>query len=553
MLGKAFDKLLHEDEEEIHKSIRKVNKQVKKEAEPTPFNITGFLWGLGVFLFALATRLIYLYKFQDPHVVGIDWYGDVYHHWQVAIFTRDVGFHEGFLRLWDLKGLEYYWGLLHPLSLITGFSLLGTTDIIVPRLVGSFFSAAAITMLFLIIKRHFNILSALAAVVLAALMPVNLFSDTLGMQEPLGLFLLRSGIYFWPKHAFWTGAFWMMAGMVRSEYWLFGLGMTGAVLLRGRNSQKKLFLGLGYGLFLLFYMKYMLDYTGNPIYPIYYNFAATVRGDWFIKDIELSTKVQFLQSAFKILAVFVITSGLAILWKRPKGYLLYLVGLSNIAFLSYVFGFGSYLYGYPEDGLTYIIDRNFVDRLMSWPYMFIGALLSIVLLYYVPKVLPKKLKMAGTVFGLLALAGALGITQLAWPSIEFHYDKAMGPVAGQMAFGKKLADYYDGGAIIKPAGKPAITYSMIQNGIPTKEIISQQYDPFFYYGEDAANADEGDPFLNWDEFREEIHDWFEKEDAKMFVIDGEKVETYNRMVELEPEWFTLLEESSTYKIYEITI
>ncbi len=552
MLGKALDKLLQEDEEEIYKSITKVKKAGTRREPQRSFNARSFAFGIAIFAFAFATRLIYLYKFQDPHVVGIDWYGDVYHHWQVAILSRDIGFHQGFLRLWDLKGLEYYWGLLHPLSLIAGFSLLGTTDIVVPRLVGSFFSAAAITMLFLIVKRYFNTASALASVLLASLMPVNLFSDTLGMQEPLGLFLLLSGIYFWPKKAFWSGVFWMLAGMVRSEYWLFGLGMTGAVILRGRNSQKKLFLALGYGIFLLLYMKYMLDYTGNPIYPIYYNFAATVRGDWFIKDIELSTKVQFLQSVFKLLAIFTVVSGLAVLWKRPKGYLLYLVGLSNIAFLSYVFGFGSYLYGYPEDGLTYIIDRNFVDRLMAWPYAFVGTLISIVLLYYIPKVLPKKIRMVSMVFGFLGIVSLLAITQLAWPSIKFHYDKAMAPVSGQMEFGKLIASYYTDGAIIKPAGKPAVTYSMIQNGIPANRIVSQQYDPFFYYGGGDGEG-EGDPFLNWGEFREEVYKWFEKEDARLFLIDGDKAEIYNRMVELEPEWFKLLDEGPTYKLYEITI
>src|SRR3989344_7637477 len=153
MLGKVFDRILHEDED-INDNEEKEEKHFKKRPQT--------LLILFVFLLALIPRLIVLFGYSDPENAGPGWYGDVYHHWQIAYLSKEVGFKEGFLRLWDFKGLEYYWGLLHPLVLIIGFALSGSTSIVVPRMISEIFGSLSITLIFLIINRHFNILSAFA-------------------------------------------------------------------------------------------------------------------------------------------------------------------------------------------------------------------------------------------------------------------------------------------------------------------------------------------------------------------------------------------------------
>ena len=554
MLGKIFDRVLQEDEEyEMHR--------VEKEAGPKKdrSSTNSILWiytiPVIVFLLALLPRLVYLFYFTDPFKVGPNWYGDVYHHWQIAILSKDVGFKQGFLRLWDFKGLEYYWGLLHPLVVIIGFVISGSTSILVPRMISVLFGSLSVVLVYLIIYRHFNIYSAILSAAFASLLPVSLFSDTLGMQEPLGFFFLLLGIYIWPKYAFWTGFVWMLAGMERSEYWLFGIGLVISVLLKGKNSQAKIFLVVGYIIPFVLYMKYLLDYTGNPIYPIYHNFLATVVGKWFIKEgVILSTKVQLIKTISQIISVASIVSGLAILLKRPRGYLFFLVGLASISHLSFVFGFGSYLYGYPEDGIVTVIDRNFVDRLVVWPYIFIASMLSIFLLYFLPRFLPKVLRRAVMVLGSLVLAVLLLLSQISWLSINYHYSRAMGPLEGDEVFAGTIAKHYKGqGNILLPEGRATLTYYLIdKEKIPAERLISQLYNPFYYY----EGGD--DPFQNWGEFRLEIFKWLIKTDAELAVLTGnfapsENSDNFVKAVLREEKYFELLEDNRGTRVYRVKL
>src|SRR3989344_3327790 len=151
MLGKFFDKILHEDEASLNESLRGKIPSQEKFKHP-------WVWAVIFFAAAFIFRIGILFFMTIPENVGPGWYGDVYHHWQIAYLSKTVGFKEGFLRLWDFKGLEYYWGLLHPLVLIIGFALSGSTSIVVPRMISVIFGSLSITLIFLIINRHFNIL-----------------------------------------------------------------------------------------------------------------------------------------------------------------------------------------------------------------------------------------------------------------------------------------------------------------------------------------------------------------------------------------------------------
>ena len=229
---------------------------------------------LGIFLLALLPRLYVLFFVTDPQNPGMGWYGDTFHHWQIAYLSKEIGFSKGFLRLWDFKGMEYFWGLLHPLVLAILFKVTGSVDIVIPRLVSTVFASASLTVLFFLLRRYFNKHVALAGILLAALNPVAIFSDTVGMQEPLGLVLLFSGLFLWPRRTGWAGLLLAMAGMVRAEYWVFGAGLVVIGVIIEKENFQKLAVSLGYAIPILAYMKYMLDYTGNAIYPIYWNFMA---------------------------------------------------------------------------------------------------------------------------------------------------------------------------------------------------------------------------------------------------------------------------------------
>src|SRR6185436_15309185 len=246
---------------------------------PTTLNARALAIGLGIFVVTLLPRLYVLFFVTDPQNPGLGWYGDTFHHWQIAYLSKEIGFHQGFLRLWDLKGLEYFWGLLHPLLLTTLFTVTGSVNIIIPRLVSSVGAAVSLALLFFLLRRYFNWHVALAGVLLAAFNPVGIFSDSIGMQEPLGLSLLFLGLLLWPRSPFWVGVLFALAGMVRAGYWLFSSGLI-AVAMFSKEKVDRLLLALGWGLPCLAYMKYLLDYTGNPIYPIYWNFLGNAAGAW---------------------------------------------------------------------------------------------------------------------------------------------------------------------------------------------------------------------------------------------------------------------------------
>ena len=536
MLGKLFDKILQEDEE-LHE---------KEEKEEEGFNRRPrWLWVVLVFLLALAARLVVLFFFTDPQNAGPGWYGDVYHHWQIAYLSKTIGFKHGFLRLWDFKGLEYYWGLLHPLVLILGFILSGSASILVPRLVSVIFGSLSVTLVFLIVNRHFNKSAAFASALFLALMPVSLFSDTVGMQEPLGLFFLLLGIYLWPVKAWWAGVSWMLSGMVRSEYWLFSAALLFTVIFKSKNPHRKLAAFFGYFVVALLYMKYMLDYTGNPIYPVWTAYLATFLGEWFL-EVSLTPAQLMIQLIAKVVTVVALLAAVLVFWKRPRYYLFFILGLANIALIAAMHGFGAYVRGYENKVL--------VDRLLAFPYGFLGILVAILLLYTLPKFFPKKLKIVGTVWGFLVFAGLLAATQVAWWPINYYYQKAKAPFEGEKRFAQAIAqNYTNQGTILLPPGRAALTYSLVYyEKIPAERLISELYDPFYYYqGED--------PFAEWPEFRKEIVAWLKKENAELFVVAGdfslsENLGNYQKMLKIEEgRLFELAQEGPGFRIYRVKV
>ena len=143
MLGKLFDRFLHEEEElvdELTNPQEKIRGFTKKD----------LFFSMAILLVALAVRLYFLFNVADPQNAGDGWYGDTYHHWQIAYLTKTVGLKEGFLRLWDLKGMEFFWGPVHPLLLTLFFSLVGSSSIIIARVLSLTFGAATLVLFYLI-------------------------------------------------------------------------------------------------------------------------------------------------------------------------------------------------------------------------------------------------------------------------------------------------------------------------------------------------------------------------------------------------------------------
>ena len=130
---------------------------VQQEATESRIDTRTLAIAAGVFLLAALPRLFVLFFVTDPQNPGLGWYGDTFHHWQIAILSKEIGFAEGFLRLWDFKGLEFFWGLLHPLVLIGLFNLTGSVSIVIPRLVSAIGASITMVMFFFLLRRYFNV------------------------------------------------------------------------------------------------------------------------------------------------------------------------------------------------------------------------------------------------------------------------------------------------------------------------------------------------------------------------------------------------------------
>lgn len=526
MLGKFFNKILGEDEQadEKEKEISKEKKTSRKD-----LLIAFILFGL-----ALAVRLYSLFYITDAQNSGVEvWYSDTYHHWQIAYLTKTIGLKQGFLRLWDLKGMEYFWGAAHPLVGALLITLTGSTSIVVFRVLSSVMGSLAIAFLYLIVRRHWNAQAGLAAAVLGILSPVGMFNDASGMVEPLGIVAVLAGIYFFPKRPLLSGLILAFAGMVRAEFWLLGLFILFGMFLIKVPSQKKPLVAVGYLVPILLYMKYLLDKTGNPIYPIWWNYMGNAAGEWQA-DIPPTATQLAIQKIYWAIAGISSVGLLATLWKRPKHTPFFLFGFGNWFIWGVVIGMTSYLLSY--------LPRFWVDRIMLWPYLFLGSIIAIMIFGIVPKKIPKKITIPLSISGWLLIALILVVIQAAWRPIHHYYDDAHKYWDNLREISQEFSevDTHEGRVLV-PEDWPPLIYMLVHfEGLEGKRIVGQMFDPFFYM--------EGDPYESWGENREIALDWLQKEDVRLMFFLGNR-ERYLKLIEREPEYFQEVKHDTDRNLY----
>ena len=66
----------------------------KKRASESWINARTLAIAAGVFLLAAVPRLVVIFFVTDPQNPGIGWYGDTFHHWQIAYLSMEIGFEE---------------------------------------------------------------------------------------------------------------------------------------------------------------------------------------------------------------------------------------------------------------------------------------------------------------------------------------------------------------------------------------------------------------------------------------------------------------------------
>jgi len=407
----------------------------------------------------------------------------------------------------------------------------GSPSIVLARWLSLVCGSVNIVVLWLLVKRYFGWQAGLAAALIALLNPVIVYSDTSGMQEPLGILMLLTGLYFWPRHAVLTGIFWMLGGMVRAEYWLLGIGLMLITLFTREHGEKKIFVWLGYIPLMLLYMKYLLDKTGNAIYPMYWNFLGNMKGEWQA-DVAPSPEMLMVQKIYIVVLVMAVITGVVLLVKRPKHMPFFSLGLGNWMVLGLTIGLSKYLLSY--------LPRFWVDRIMILPYMFLGIWLSVFLF----KIFRNKLL---SVFGWLLVLTIIAGTQLLWQPIWHWRAVTTGQWESKQALAESVARYYKGGKILWFENHPASTYWLVYKmGIDGTNLVGQMFDPYFYM--------ESKPYLNWGENKKIVYDWLKDENIKLMAFLGDR-ERYHELVKRDPANFTkvLFDPRWNVYIYEVSL
>jgi len=515
------------DEDDAEREMASGSRQAATE-EARPVSLP---WVAAIIAVAAAPRLWYLFAVSDPENAGDGMYGDVYHHWQVAYLTKEIGLSHG-LRLWDLKGMEYFWGLLHPLLMSLIFALSGSVDIVLNRLVSVAFGCLVVLLVFLLCRRHWGAPTALAAAAFAAFAPTSVFNDASGMLEPVGVGLCLLGIWLLPRHGFLAGLCWGLAAMVRAEAWVFTLGLVVAALLAPQLRRQAVPLVVAWGALMLAYMKVLLDQTGNAIYPVYWNFLANAAGRW-----ETAAQLTPEQRAVQpVLGLFLLAAvaGLAwTLWKRPRGYLLLTFGFGYWVFVAGMLGFSAYLKSW--------VGWMWMTRVFAFPYDF-AAILVAIGLFATASTRVRRPRPAARWAVALALLLAV---QVSWGPIQTVYTSTIPTWATTISVARQIGQDYrqpgvEGGALTLPADHPNLTYALARyGGVEGRHLISELYDPFYYLPQGTTYAAAPGPVGTL------LQCWLARTGTRLLVVDQRDL-NYATFLGDHPGWFALSDHVQPY-------
>jgi hypothetical protein len=508
------------DEDELDRPARTDD---AAELDPTALAGPRRRWVVLIAAAALVPRLAYLFL-TDPENAG-NGFTDAYHHWQIAYLTKEIGLSHG-PRLWDMRGVEYFWGPIHPLLMDLLFFATGSPDILLARLLSLTAGTASVVLIFLLCHRYWGMQVAVAAAAFAALSPVSVFNDDAGMVEPIAIALLLFGIWLTPKRGFWAGVAWGLAAAARVEAWLFAAGLVVAWVLGKRPGVTKVPSALGWALVMVAYVKFLLDQTGNPIYPLFWNFQVVALG-----STETSSTLTSEQQLLRIplgLIVAVAAAGLGwALWRRPASYLLLTYGFGYWVFQAGALGFSALLRHSSE----------WMERRFEFPLDF-AAILVAVLLFKIVPAHAHSLRTAGWVIAPAALA----VMQVFWIPIQSAYAATEPGYRDQVRLGMAIGAVYNrpdyrGGVVIAPGNAPTVIYTMVRDGgVPGAQIVSEFYDPFYYLPANYRYEDHKDvagPLLQC---------WLWNTHARLLLLPpvssfNASVADYEAFIADNPQWF----------------
>ena len=418
------------------------------------------------FLLALFIRLIVFL------LIPVDWNWDSYHHWQIAYYTLKIGLRQG--RMWDLGGMEYFWGVFPHLVEAFIFCLLRTASILPYRVFNMVLGSLTVWLIYLIGRDQFNWEVGLYAALFSVLCPVLVVFDILALQDTTALFLAVSAFYFHKSRPIISGILFGLASQSRIEIWVISPLFISGVLLYGRDTKGFSRLLLGWLMVMVPFMWFFWTRTGNPIHPLYWSFYDAL-GGWGgaerlpFTDLAVRFIVGWAQkmvtdpTALALSSpVLLSTAALLYMVKRPSGrYSLY-----ALFFFSFLFC-GFYTFQYLNSLLLIVM------RIMMLP-----VVLGVLILAY----LVSKPRLGIYHFERVSLLFFLILLIVAVPAYQSYQRFTL----QDFQAADEAMKYYSGGRVVSDI--PTIIYRMADHWkMPITDLMSSHYSPL-YYGNRTAEA-----------------------------------------------------------------
>jgi len=428
-----------------------------------------------LFVLAASLRLLFLFFVSGTDYTG--WYHDSFHHWQIAYYTLHVGLVQNPPRMWDLGGMEYFWGLMP--TLVESFLLwaFNTTKLLPFRLFNILMGSTSVVLVYLIGRRYFGRRAGLLAAILAATSPTLLEVDASGMLEPVGFACLLLALLFYEKKNYWTGFLLGLASLTHILFWFVSIAVIFSYLLRDRSEVRFVPSLLGWATPMAPYFWFIQTRTGDWLYALRWNIFGSVAGHW-ISDITLPLQYQI---AYRAVAIgFLVTSLVAVIYvlrRRPRTYALHILFLSYIGLQSIIYGFTAYIVPYIFMGQ---VGRLLLDRLFAPFYYYAAFLAAAALIRVEAKFVasPYRPRLPRVRVGLKAVALFLIFLNVAtYPYVvsQYYAHTYRGSYEFQTQLADQIVSQYEGGTIV--TGLPIVTYWLINEGISYANVVGSLYAP----------------------------------------------------------------------------
>ena len=470
-------------------------------------------WLVLFFFGALAIRVAYLvFGTADSTFVG--WYIDGFHHWQIAYLTKEIGLSHG-LRLWDLGGVEYFWGFIPTIVDAAALALTFSTAMWPLQLVNLVAGSLSVAVLYLVGRRYWSREAGLALALFFAVNPVSVLTDASAMQEPIAFLFLALALLWFIDRPGRAGLMLGLAAASRPDYWAYSIAILGCTALAlGALDRRPPFLHLdrigsllaGYLAVMVPFVLYLWIQTGNPIYPLYWNFLGNAQGQWDPAVEPTAHQLQAQLFARGLLALGLV--GLPIvLWRKPAGWPVWMTGLLGAGLIGYMLGISRYIVNY--------LDRFWLDRIMLLLYLLVAATFAVL----VSRLLADLSRGRALATAVLLLP-LLGLNAL-WSPI-FGYQDAVHGYAADAAFGAHVAGVATEGTVVVPGDAVVVTYNLVQNGVHADRLLSGLYHPPY-----APNA------------RDELFAWLRTYNVRWLAVHSND-SFYGPVIANEPAHFQLV-------------